>query len=41
MPLNLTGLVLSLYSRKTRSAALTVALTGLGVLWLLTWLAIR
>lgn len=37
----LTGLVLSLYFRKTRSAALTVALTGLGVLLLLIWLAIR
>lgn len=41
MPLNLTGFVLSLYFRKTRGAALTIALTGLGVLLLLIWMATR
>ncbi len=37
----LTGFVLSLYFRKTRSAALSVALVGAGGLLLLVWLAIR
>ncbi len=37
----LTGFLLSLFFRKTRNAALTVALAGVGILSLLIWGAIR